>query len=43
MFEEFKQFFNTVFKKYESRTATWDFEQWRKIIYLITVRLLYII
>ena len=37
IFEEFKQTFLQVYKKYENKIATWDYENWRKIIYLITV------
>jgi hypothetical protein len=36
VFEEFKQTFTTIFKKYENAISQWDHELWRKIIYLIT-------
>lgn len=38
IFEEFKQTFLQVYKKHENKIATWDYENWRKIIYLITVK-----
>lgn len=36
MFDEFKQTFQTIFKKYDHITSQWDYEVWRRIIYLIT-------
>jgi hypothetical protein len=40
IFEEFKQTFQNVYKKHENKIAFWDYETWRKIIYLITVKYL---
>ncbi len=38
LFEEFKTYFNIVFAEHRYKFRNWDHEDWRKIIYLITVK-----
>jgi hypothetical protein len=41
IFEEFKNYFMKVFHNHTDKMKLWDYEQWRKIIYLVVVKYYY--